>query len=298
MSPETGLRDVSDTALWVAVYRAHETERRRPLFRDPYARMLAGERGERIAGRMRYGRQSWAVVVRTAGFDRLVLEAVRVHGVASVLNLAAGLDSRPYRLELPAELRWVEADLPGVLDYKARRLAGERPRCRLERLPLDLTDADARRRALGQVGAGAGPTLVLTEGLLVYLDREDVAALARDLAKQPAFDWWLLGLAGPLFLEWSTRTVGSQLSAAGVSMRFAPEEGPDFFRPLEWQPAEVGSAWEEARRSHRDTWLMRLAWTISSPRQRQPYRDLVRHVLLRRERQTSQDGGRSVGGRP
>jgi O-methyltransferase involved in polyketide biosynthesis len=41
------LRDVSDTALWFAMDRARETERRHPLFRDPYARRLAGERGLR-----------------------------------------------------------------------------------------------------------------------------------------------------------------------------------------------------------------------------------------------------------
>lgn len=43
------VRDVSDTALWVAVYRARETERPDALFRDPYARRLAGARGEQIA---------------------------------------------------------------------------------------------------------------------------------------------------------------------------------------------------------------------------------------------------------
>ena len=100
---ETVLRDVSDTALWVALDRAHETERRHPLFRDPYARLLAGERGEQIARVLRRGRQSWPVVVRTAVFDELILRAIARDGVTCVLNLAAGLDTRPYRLDLPAE---------------------------------------------------------------------------------------------------------------------------------------------------------------------------------------------------
>jgi len=43
------IRNISDTARWVAVYRARETERADGLFRDPFARRLAGTRGEEIA---------------------------------------------------------------------------------------------------------------------------------------------------------------------------------------------------------------------------------------------------------
>src|SRR5258708_7646053 len=141
MSADAVLGDVSDTALLVAIHRAQESERRRPLFRDPYARTLAGERGREIARGMRHGGVSWPVVVRTVVFDELITRAVERDAAACVLNLAAGLDTRPYRLDLPAELRWVEADLPGILEYKARRLEGERPRRRLERVAVDLTCA-------------------------------------------------------------------------------------------------------------------------------------------------------------
>jgi methyltransferase (TIGR00027 family) len=278
VSSEPALRDVSDTALWVAVHRAVETERRRPLFRDPYARLLAGERGEQIARELRRSGDSWPVVVRTAVLDELILRALRRDGVRCVLNLAAGLDSRPYRLDLPADLRWVEADLPGVLAHKERLLAGERPRCRLERVALDLFDADSRQRLLDQaIGA---PTLVVSEGLLVYLAREDVQALARDLAARPDFRWWLLDLAGPLFLEWSRRLAGDELSAAGASMRFAPEDGADFFCDLGWEPVDVRSSWDEARRLGREPLLMRVAWVTSSRARRESYRSISRYVLL------------------
>ena len=101
----------------------------------------------------------------------------------------------------------------------------------MERLAVGLTDGVARRRLLDRVPA-AGSTLVVCEGLLVYLTREEVAALGRDLAARDDIQWWLLDLAGPLFLQWGARTVGRQLAAARASFRFAPEEGPDFFRPL------------------------------------------------------------------
>src|SRR5260370_39023048 len=61
---------VSDTANWVAYYRALESERPDAIFHDPYARALAGERGERITNEMPRARQyGWPMVVRTAVMD-------------------------------------------------------------------------------------------------------------------------------------------------------------------------------------------------------------------------------------
>src|ERR1700756_898451 len=90
---------VSDTARWVALYRAMESERPDALFRDPYARRLAGERGGQILQSMRRGRTwAWPMIVRTAVMDEVILRAVTRYGADTVLNLAAGLDTRPFRL--------------------------------------------------------------------------------------------------------------------------------------------------------------------------------------------------------
>lgn len=175
------MSDISDTAFGVAVERARETGRRRPLFRDPYAGTLAGERGWQMARRMRHRLISSGVVVRTAVFDELILRTLRRDRITCVLNLGAGLDARPYRLDLPADLRWVEADLPRILEHKTTLLADERPRCRLERLGVDLTDVAARRAVLDQVATGR-PTLVVCEGVVAYLTDDSAAGLARDLA--------------------------------------------------------------------------------------------------------------------
>src|SRR5437879_9863090 len=192
------IEHVSDTARWVALYRAMESERPDALFRDPYARKLAGERGERILASMRKGRAwAWPMVVRTAVMDELILRAIARDGVGTVLNLAAGLDTRPYRLPLLPAPRWVEVDFPDVIAYKQAQLAGERPACALQAVGVDLT-APARRRALfTEVGGAARRVLVVSEGLLVYLTRDQVAALAGDLAAQPSFAWWLIDLASP-----------------------------------------------------------------------------------------------------
>src|SRR3979490_2269975 len=109
MALSTPITHVSDTARWVAIYRAMESERPDALFRDPYARRLAGPRGAEIVRDMPRGRaMAWPVIGRTAVVDEVSLPPVERDGVHTVLNLAAGLDTRPYRLSLPAGLRWIE----------------------------------------------------------------------------------------------------------------------------------------------------------------------------------------------
>src|SRR5439155_20497216 len=115
----TLIHNISDTARWAAVYRARETDRSDALFRDPFARRLAGARGEQIADTLPSSNQTtWAWVTRTYLFDRLISEQI-AQGVDMVINLAAGLDARPYRMALPPTLQWIEVDLPEPLDYKA-----------------------------------------------------------------------------------------------------------------------------------------------------------------------------------
>src|SRR5262245_27011208 len=131
------MRGISDTARWVATYRARETDRSDPMFRDPYARRIAGDEGEQIAQAHRFTEQhSWPMIMRTYLFDGFIVDELAA-GADVIVNLAAGLDARPYRLTLPNELRWVEVDLPDIIAYKEQVLAGEAPRCQLQRVALD-----------------------------------------------------------------------------------------------------------------------------------------------------------------
>src|SRR5690242_3745403 len=176
------IENVSDTARWVAFYRAMETERPDALFRDPFARRLAGPEGERIVKELPRGRSTaWAMITRTAVFDEIILDFVRQRNVDLVLNLAAGLDARPWRLALPPTLRWVDVDLPEILRYKTETLRDATPVCRYEAVAADLTDATVRRTLFTRLGSEGRNVLVVTEGLLVYLTAEQVSALARDL---------------------------------------------------------------------------------------------------------------------
>jgi methyltransferase (TIGR00027 family) len=233
------VRGVSDTARWVAYFRALETRRPDALFRDPYAERLAGAHGFQLANTLPDGnKHEWAWVARTYLFDQFISRAIQ-DGADLVLNLAAGLDARPYRMDLHPTLQWVEVDLPDIVSYKEEILRNEKPRCRLERISLDLSDVPGRRALFAELDARATKVVVASEGLLIYFRAEEVASLAKDLAAPPHFQSWVIDLASPGQLKLMQRTTGKQLSEAGAPFKFGPPEGVNFFTPHGWEPEDV-----------------------------------------------------------
>jgi methyltransferase (TIGR00027 family) len=262
------LRNISDTALWVAIYRARETDRPDALFRDPFARKLAGDRGEQIARDLEKGqRYEWPYVARTVRFDQIINEQLKL-GADMIINLAAGLDTRPYHMELPASLKWVEVDLPAMIDYKEEILGGEKPRCVLERVRLDLTDVAARRELFARLGSGSRKALIMTEGLLVYLTRDEVTALGRDLAAQASFNDWAIDLCSPGLLKMLQENLGA-LEKAGSPLKFGPEEGPEFFATSGWKPVEIYSMLKTAAKIKRLPFGLRLVALLPESNGRQ-----------------------------
>ena len=256
------IRNVSDTARWVAFYRAMETERPDAIFHDPYARKLAGQRGEQIVRELRGGRrQAWSMVTRTAVIDETLARVLSSEAIDMVVNLAAGLDARPYRLDLPPALRWVEIDLPEMIAYKTEILADESPRCRLERVALDMAGEAERRQVLARLDASCHAAFLITEGLLAYLSEEQVAGLARDLHAGQHFRYWLTDLASPKVKQVMQRYWGKPLKAANAPFQFAPESGEEFFRPHGWEAVEFRDFLSESRRFRRTMpmdWMIRL----------------------------------------
>ena len=184
---------VSDTALMVAACRAMETVRTDGLVNDPFAARLAGERGMAIAQALPIlEAMCFGVGIRTRFLDELVMHEVTDLGVRTVVNLGAGLDTRPWRLALPAELRWMEVDFPEMLEYKSGLLAGEQTTCRREQMSADLADASQRKAVFD--AAGDGPGLVISEGLLMYLPEQVVTAIAAS----PGQNWhWVMDITSP-----------------------------------------------------------------------------------------------------
>lgn len=238
MSPHE-ISHVSDTALMVAAARAVESDSPDAFIHDPFAGRLAGVRGAGIFENLpapnvlRFG-----IAVRTRFIDELLQDALSAAPIETVLCLGCGLDTRPWRLELPPSLRWIEVDFAEMLDYKEALMAGDAPRCRRERIAADLNDPVERRAAID--AAGHGPTLMLTEGLLLYLPASTVEALA---AEPGAVTHWISDITTAAFSK-ALDTLGAMRSVRHVQ---APDslEGEQILDVLHrhrWQT--------EARRSY------------------------------------------------
>jgi methyltransferase (TIGR00027 family) len=244
------IQHVSDTAFWVAAYRADEGARPDALFQDPLAARLVEGRGRAIANAIRGGSfTAWSVALRTVIIDDFIRDAV-AGGCDTVLNLGAGLDTRPYRLELPPSLSWIEVDFPSTIDFKEERLRGEVPRCRLQRIRRDLVDGAERRRLFDEIEGKK--ILVLTEGVVPYLRNEDVAQLAAELHARPRYVFWVLeclqGLSSPL-----GRVLGffRRRALGNAPFQFEPGDWFAFFSAQGWQVRELRAFADEARRVQR-----------------------------------------------
>lgn len=238
MPPAHGeIKHVSDTALMVAACRALETEGDDGFVHDPFAARLAGERGMAILYALPHHEMfRFGLGLRTRLLDELLLEALASERIATVLSVGCGLDTRPWRLELPQGLRWIEVDFPDMLDYKDGLMAGETPRCHRERLSADLNDRE-QRLALYRV-AGAEPALMITEGLLMYLPAATVEALAVEARQESAIVHWITDATTTAF----TQAVGSadalrSLRHVQASDFLAGEQILDVVRRSGWVPA-------------------------------------------------------------
>ncbi len=173
---------VGSTALFVATARALEAQKPDPLVVDPYAEMFSRAVGGDWAGVLDGDRPDHDLktaefgahfvnfqAARTRYFDDYFRRAAEA-GVRQVVILAAGLDSRAYRLPWPDGTTVFELDQPQVLEFKRRVLAehGAQPTAERREIAVDLRDDWPQ--ALRDAGFDpARPSAWIAEGLLIYL---------------------------------------------------------------------------------------------------------------------------------
>jgi len=252
------IKDVSDTAFMVAMCRAKESERPDALFRDPLSLKLADERGQRImmglwgsnwASAHHARIMIWQVALRTYIIDRFI-ETATGQGMNAILNLGAGLDTRPYRMVVPKTQQWIEVDYPHVIELKESKLSAEHPRCNLERIKLDLTDRAARLRLFACLGSRFNNVLVLTEGVIPYLTESDAGMLADDLRSQASFKQWIVDYISRQVIAYRAG------SAAGAQMqdapfRFDPADYFGFFQQRGWKAQQIRYLWDQGAQLER-----------------------------------------------
>lgn len=245
MNDLSAIHHVSDTALWIAAYRAQETSSADAAFHDHLAGKLAGERGSHmIADTPHTEAMAFAMTVRTVAIDRLIQTAI-ANGVDTIVNLGAGLDTRPYRMQLSPQLKWIEADFPSIIDYKNVVLANEKPDCQLQRIAVDLAKENERKNLFQLINTQATKALVITEGLIGYLTNEQAAALSKDLFATPSFQYWIIDYAqGRMRKRKQTKDLYKKLVHAPIL--FDHPKPLDFFQQHGWKLCENRYILDEA----------------------------------------------------
>jgi methyltransferase (TIGR00027 family) len=185
-----------------AAMRARESELCDRLFNDPLAARLAGTEGLALLDARP---QNWqdlvaqVLSIRTRFFDDFLLEATV--NVRQVVLLAAGMDTRAFRLPLPGDTQFYEIDQQPVLEKKEPLLAGETPVCQRTAIAADLTQP-WRDRLLSAGYRPDLPSVWLLEGLLMYLSESQVQELIDAIAQTMTVGSWLgMDLLSPAALK-------------------------------------------------------------------------------------------------
>src|SRR5579872_4034963 len=162
----------------------------------------------------------------------------------------------PTRSTASSRARWKAASI---------RSSTWRPVCQLERVPLDLSNVDARRGLFSRLGRSASNVMVLTEGLLIYLMAHEVCALGADLADAANIHHWVVDIVSPGLLGMLKEQTGALVAQAGAPYLFAPAEGPAFFERCGWRPVEVKSMLKTANALGRLSLKFRLFAMLPEP---------------------------------
>jgi methyltransferase (TIGR00027 family) len=202
-------QSLSATAYWTAAVRALENERADRLFSDQWAKALAGEAGAAWIAQ-RTPESVVPIVLRTRYFDDFLLRIAEHENIRQIVILAAGLDTRAFRLTWPAGIRFFELDQENILGYKAHVLgmAGAKPAGERSTIAVDLTgkwqDVLVKSDFDPELPAGW-----LLEGFLYYLGKEKLVKILDEVCSLTAPGSWLgfdivnsLVLTSPLTRKW------------------------------------------------------------------------------------------------
>ena len=221
--------------------RAREHARDDRLFEEPLAQLLATERGPRIMrgfeGEVQQGVEDPALAVRTRFFDDEITRAVD-RGVRQFVFVAAGMDTRAYRLAWPAGTVVFELDRPALLDLKHVLVHGSGAEAGWDLRPIgvDLL-ADWTTPLLDAGFSPVEPALWLVEGLLYFMSGHERDHLLKAITSLSAPGSRLLAdyvtqtsLDSPSMEAWRTK-----MAASGHPWKSGNDDPEGLFAGMGWR---------------------------------------------------------------
>lgn len=240
---------LASTARWIAAVRAHESRRDDGLFHDPWAAQLAGQEGEAWIAQRGDTPALQTIAIRVRFFDDFLLRVTADDGVRQVVLLAAGLDTRAFRLSWPTGTRVFEVDRPDVLGEKegVLRAAGAHAGCERRVVAADLTGPWAD--LLVQNGFHRGkPSCWLLEGFLFYLPADANLALFDQVTALSVPGSWLgfdIPNSATLVHAWTKPWIEMQ-AKLGVPFLGTMDDPRAVLAPRGWTTTQIQAGDREA----------------------------------------------------
>ncbi len=242
------INHLESTAYWTASVRALESQRADRLFDDPWAATLAGPEGAAWMEN-RSPDSVIPIILRTRFFDDFLERITRQENIRQVVLLAAGLDTRAFRLNWPEQTRLFELDQPDVLAHKEAALQSIRGEacCQRQTIAVDLT-ANWPEALLKNGFDSQTASLWLLEGFLFYLTNEAITLLLDTVTRLAAPTSWLgfdivnsVTLTSPLTQKWI-----AMQAAAGAPWEGTMDDPVAFLAARGWQASLTQAGAEDA----------------------------------------------------
>ena len=234
---------VSYTAQWTAAIRALEAEQVADrLFLDELAEPLAQPKGFELLERYNGGGVKEFVAIRTHYNDAAIARNLTDGRIKQIVLVAAGMDTRAFRLDWPEGVRIFEVDHQLLLDEKHKRLTRLEAKAKASRteVPADLSKPWIDRLIAHGFDPVAG-TLWVAEGLLFFLDEGEATNLLQTMAKASAPGSRLITdmINGTLLKSPMAMMFLATLRADGTPWRFGSDEPEVFLHRCGWKALEV-----------------------------------------------------------
>jgi methyltransferase (TIGR00027 family) len=229
-SPENAAKINTESCKLVAAIRAVNTDDPTVDFQEPLAAYLAGDRWVELikCQHTRIGTLNAGTIDSVSFLSQLVdeatIKACKQDGIRQVVVLGAGMDTRPYRLDLP-DVNWYEVDVPAMSVYKKHKM-GSVPTDLKEHavlktrshhyIPIDLAkslpDLDGALKSAGF--DRNAPVLYVMEGLVYYLTSEENLLLLDSLPTSSSSQAVVTCISRSFVAKWSSPAVQAKFPDA------------------------------------------------------------------------------------
>ncbi len=234
---------VSYTAQWTAAARAVESERvGDAMFDDPFARELAAPRGFELLDKYGGGGLLPFIAIRTKYLDDSIEAILRESGIRQVVFIAAGMDTRAFRLEWPSGTTVYEVDHVALIEEKRRRLDALGGKVKVERREVSADLASEWLPTLHAAGFDKDkPTLWVAEGLMFFLTQEQATGVLDTLGSVSAAGSWLAVdfVSKALLRSPFSRSFLKGLREDNTPWLFGTDEPEEFLAASGWKVREL-----------------------------------------------------------